>query len=82
MNYSRTILQDAFQSAYLQGRAKIPTGGDSPRIPLRRNRSGENPEPTVKVWMREDAEYDYQACGRNWRMRMDLLPFRFLSQSI
>jgi len=35
----------------LQGRVKFPTGGKA-REP--KGRSGETPEPTVKVWMGED----------------------------
>jgi hypothetical protein len=38
----------------LQGRVQSPTGGESPRIPSDRDRSGVIPGPTVKVWMEEE----------------------------
>jgi len=40
--------------AILQGRAKSPTGGESPRIRQLADRSGATPGPTVKVWMEEE----------------------------
>jgi hypothetical protein len=48
-NFNLSVFEDI-----LQGRAQSPTGGESPRIPSNRDRSGATPGPTVKVWMEEE----------------------------